>query len=69
MTPVMSLEHARAVRHNPTATRTELAQALEVLDAELERQEAHALDRERVTALQWRAAPRLYRRPTGGDAA
>jgi hypothetical protein len=48
---VMTVEHARAVRHSPTATRAELAQALEILDAELERVEAHSLERERLRML------------------
>ena len=51
MNPVMTLQHARAVRHNPLAQRWELQQALEVLDRELERTEAHALDHARQTFL------------------
>lgn len=58
MTPVMTVEHARAVRHNPDAKRWELVQALEVLDgalgrseAERDRVEAHALEQDRLRML------------------
>lgn len=58
MTPVMTVEHARAVRHNPDANRTELREALEVLDqayarslAAADRVESHALEQARIRAL------------------
>lgn len=58
MTPIMTVEHARAVRHNPDANRTELREALEVLDqayarslAEADRVESHALEQARLRAL------------------
>lgn len=58
MTPIMTVEHARAVKHNPDSTRGELREACEVLDeaytrslAAADRVESHALEQARLRAL------------------
>lgn len=58
MTPIMTVEHARAVKHNRDSTRSDLREAFEVLDeayrrslAEQDRVEAHGLERDRLRML------------------